>query len=613
MPSCEFCKTRASYGFRGAKAKYCAKHKKEGMINFYVKYCEFENCNVIACFGYKGGKKQFCVKHKKEDMIDVTKKICNVKNCEQRADYKWENKNYCNLHNPNKNFRLKECEVEKCHTMPSYGYKDKKAARCADHALPGMINVVAPRCKAVDCKKIATFSFEKHPPKFCREHKLEGMIGKRKRCKYSEGCNATACFGIKGESAQFCKEHSTSDMIIVGKIYCKKIGCKVSARYNFKGTERKYCNAHKKEGMINVVDKICDFPGCERRPTFGKKGTILAIYCSKHKDIGMVPVVGKLCQEDDCGKNAVFGIKGTKTRLYCKKHKEEDMVDVSGKKTCEEEKCDTRPSYAYKGEKARFCIKHKMLDMIDVNHAVCVHKKCIDRAYYGKLFTTFTHCGKHKKANMFMKIKPKCEKCTQPAYYALDKSNYPTRCEEHSNKKYTNLIEVPCIKCGTSYLLGKTKTCDYCLVPEKLQHKKELEIKELFDKHKLKYEGYDKIVDIDCSLRRPDFVFDMPTFKIVVEVDENQHSSYACECEQTRMIQIHQSFGGTPVLFVRYNPDSFKMNRKKQNIDKKERHAALLRVIKSFTNVEELEKPLSVIYLFYDDYDEEMIPVEISY
>lgn len=56
---------------------------------------------------------------------------------------------------------------------------------------------------------------------------------------------------------------------------------------------------------------------------------------------------------------------------------------------------------------------------------------------------------------------------------------------------------------------------------------------------------------------RPDFVWDCKTHMVILEVDEYQHSSRNCECEQTRMANITSSFG-MPCLWIRYNPDEYK-------------------------------------------------------
>ncbi|KAI9101298.1 hypothetical protein DFS34DRAFT_648176 [Phlyctochytrium arcticum] len=47
---------------------------------------------------------------------------------------------------------------------------------------------------------------------------------------------------------------------------------------------------------------------------------------------------------------------------------------------------------------------------------------------------------------------------------------------------------------------------------------------------------------------------------LVVEVDEDQHSSSACECEPTRMVNISQSFGMATV-FLGWNPGEYRNPR----------------------------------------------------
>ena len=104
-----------------------------------------------------------------------------------------------------------------------------------------------------------------------------------------------------------------------------------------------------------------------------------------------------------------------------------------------------------------------------------------------------------------------------------------------------------------------------------------------------------------CGLRsRPDLVYNCVTHFIIVEVDENQHQhqSYPCQCEIIRMINIIQVLG-LKTMFLRYNPDKFKSDLKEPSKSYK------LKILK-----EELQyymkncptNPLTVKYLFYDDY-----------
>ena len=63
-----------------------------------------------------------------------------------------------------------------------------------------------------------------------------------------------------------------------------------------------------------------------------------------------------------------------------------------------------------------------------------------------------------------------------------------------------------------------------------------------------------------CGKYRPDFVYERPSSVVVVEFDENQHKTYALRCELARMAEVSLGYGGCPVHWVRYNPDSFRMN-----------------------------------------------------
>jgi hypothetical protein len=110
----------------------------------------------------------------------------------------------------------------------------------------------------------------------------------------------------------------------------------------------------------------------------------------------------------------------------------------------------------------------------------------------------------------------------------------------------------------------------------------------------------------ECGRERPDFLFEAASHCVVVEVDENQHKSRACECEQTRMVNISQSLG-LPTIFLRYNPDRYKVKGETRDVLQTSRHKTLRDwVIKLLTlDPEELQSHgfLSVIHLYFDEYN----------
>jgi hypothetical protein len=62
---------------------------------------------------------------------------------------------------------------------------------------------------------------------------------------------------------------------------------------------------------------------------------------------------------------------------------------------------------------------------------------------------------------------------------------------------------------------------------------------------------------VECHLYRPDFVFDMGSHVIVIELDENQHRSYDTSCDNKRLMSIFHGLGSRPMVTIRFNPDKY--------------------------------------------------------
>jgi hypothetical protein len=121
----------------------------------------------------------------------------------------------------------------------------------------------------------------------------------------------------------------------------------------------------------------------------------------------------------------------------------------------------------------------------------------------------------------------------------------------------------------------------------------------------IEYESHDRMVDGgECERYRPDFLFDCVTHYLVLEVDEHQHMSYPCVCEQTRMVNMVQSLG-TRTIFVRYNPDSFKDHLgKTSNPGFNTRTRLLHEKLRWYMNPHvDFPAFASVLYLFYDGHN----------
>jgi len=138
--------------------------------------------------------------------------------------------------------------------------------------------------------------------------------------------------------------------------------------------------------------------------------------------------------------------------------------------------------------------------------------------------------------------------------------------EANKEKIYTYNKEYK--KCRSCKLFAaETKNnylCSYCNPNKKT---KRLKTKELKVKTFLEEQGYKFIynkkcnIDKSCQTYFPDFMIDCNSFFIIIECDEDAHSSYDPECERIRENNICFALG-LPCVFLRFNPDKKKINMK---------------------------------------------------
>lgn len=540
-------------------------------MNIYRnKKCDYLSCKKQPCYNFEGLKPIKCCEHKLEGMIDVKNKKCDSLNCEKQ---------------------------------PNYNFEGLKAIKCYEHKEEGMIDVKHFKCSYTGCNTRPCYNFVGLKPTKCVSHKLEGMINVIDRVCDNPSCSVKPSYNFEGLQPIKCIKHKEKGMINTKHNKCDHINCYTRPCHNFEGLKPIKCVAHKLEGMINVVDRKCDYPGCYIMPCCNFDG-LKPTKCTKHKDEGMIDVKSKKCNHPGCYIIPCYNVIGLKP-LKCFKHREEGMVDVKHTK-CSNPNCHKRPSYNFKGLQPVKCSEHKEESMVNISIKKCINIDCNTAACFGKLFESKIHCASHKNNNEYIKNKPKCifMGCDKYAYYTNSNNGYPKRCDIHKLIDDNNIIERSCSKCGLLYFIPSDRTeCNECyeFFIKKIHKIKENDIKQLLVTNNIKYESYDSTIPDSCSRRRPDFIFDRGTYKLILEVDEGQHSiGYLPECEEIRMKQIFHDFGGYYVHFIRYNPDEYIDKNGKKIYKKKEREEILLKHIWSFDDKQTLENPLSVSYLFYN-------------
>ncbi len=103
-----------------------------------------------------------------------------------------------------------------------------------------------------------------------------------------------------------------------------------------------------------------------------------------------------------------------------------------------------------------------------------------------------------------------------------------------------------------------------------------------------------------------DFIHINKGIIFAIENDEHQHETYSLSCELRRMADVKSVFvqeGNTmPLVWIRYNPDTFYKGESKIKIDKKDRINKVVNLINKLSEVPENISPLTIYYCFYDTY-----------
>ena len=277
-------------------------------------------------------------------------------------------------------------------------------------------------------------------------------------------------------------------------MFCIFDGCYIQSSYNIECKKAQYCVTHKRNNMIYVKSKKCIFFDCKKCPNFNFENETLGLYCKMHKLETMVNIHSLRCKFVGCKIQPVFNFPNETTCLYCKMHKLPNMINIKSRK-CIFPNCNILPSQNYPDCNIRlYCSNHKLPDMIDITSKRCLTLYC----------------------------------CTK------------------ANSKYKNY----CLRCFI-----------HLFPNEKISKNYKTKEKTVIDLVKIKYPAFtyieDRQIQDGCSKRRPDLLIDMGTPVIIVEIDENKHDRYECECENKRMMEISQDLEHRPVVFIRFNPDGY--------------------------------------------------------
>ena len=399
---------------------------------------------------------------------------------------------------------------------------------------------------------------------------------------------------------------------------CQAADCEKEAYFGYILRQPVSCSSHKADGMTDVRNKKCDHDACSKFPAYAMPGQH-AIRCILHKVDGMIDVNrARRCSTKGCDRAARHRHPVT-TMQACDLHKRSGMLSIPKRScNCAYSGCKKQRSFGIEPKKPTHCGKHKLPGMMS-GRVRCSAEGCQTHPTWG--FDSPERCADHKMDGMrpFRSNMCKSTGCQRSASFGLQKSK-PVSCLEHKTDAMTDVVTPmkPCCSCGlqtrTAYL--RKGLCYYCRPATIQAHNKELAIKVLLEAQvghiKFVHDRVAKpILECACKKYRPDFWAELPTFVLVVEVDERQHENYKPSCELRRLVELLAACMGKPLVVIRYNPDGYKILGETQRTSTKKRQTALLDRIR-FYESSSPNKILTVEYYFYSDSRQSELETELA-
>ena len=273
---------------------------------------------------------------------------------------------------------------------------------------------------------------------------------------------------------------------------------------------------------------LCKTEGCRKRAVYGYEHKVY-IACNIHrvlepKHLKMIDVKNKRCF---CGKNRpCYGLEeGIFT--HCKECKTPDMYDVRNKKCfCGKNK----PSFGLIQNKPSHCSECKTPDMYDV-----FHKKCFCKKYspnFGLEIGRPTNCSECKTEEMYDVVHKKCK--TDDCKLNISNPLYEGYCFDCFIYNYPNKL-----------ITRNYRTKEKAVVKY---------IMERFNNHKW---IWDKKIAGGTSKKRPDLFLNLVDKVIIIECNENKHSSYDNDYHDIKTQQLSKDINYKPMLNVNFNPDGY--------------------------------------------------------
>jgi len=290
---------------------------------------------------------------------------------------------------------------------------------------------------------------------------------------------------------------------------------------------------------------------CKKKACYNYEGRI-AIVCEYHKHPGMIFIQKQKCAHAKCQRIARFNIPNEKQSIYCIDHKLPDMIDL---------------------QNALYDYDNKQGFLEQINKMIYESNQPILLVRDKKPEKMIHESNQPKKKPVENKNKCYKEDCDKIPKFNAPHKHGGMYCDEHKKMFMVNVVDSPCCTpyCTTRGLKKYEYHCLFCFVhlfphsPLTRNYKtKEASVVEFV---KTTFPHYtwinDKRVQDGCSRRRPDLLLDLGDQVLIIEIDENHHVDYECSCENKRIMELSQAVGHRPIVFIRFNPDSYVVDGQK--------------------------------------------------
>lgn len=368
------------------------------------------------------------------------------------------------------------------------------------------------------------------------------------------GCPSQARYGETIPTV--CKKHNHMLWPNVKDKKCQHSGCNKTPSFG-PGTMPIVCGKHNPANWDNIKSPNCAVVGCTKQPTYGLDKPVV---CREHNEHDWPAVKAKICHQSGCTRLAIYGVEQHEA-IVCSEHNPEKWPNVKDR-LCEHPGCTKQPSFGL--EHMSVCSSHNFENWPDRRKKRCAVEGCTTTPSFGPAGVTLV-CSTHNVDHWPRLKNDLCQYvgCKTAASFGPTGSK-PLVCSSHNFEGWANIHAKRCMHPDCN--LSVNQNDEFCANHD-TSRKRRSKVREtqvanyLLHDAKLPFDTWNKCLEYSriCADQTyfPDFTYDAGSHIVVLEVDELQHAHRGYSCDNKRMLDVFNTYGGLPVVFIRFNPDAY--------------------------------------------------------